>query len=96
MAKEKKLAICHNKGFHIRFENGWTISVQFGAGNYCDNYDLSDFSYKEPRQSDTAEVWCWSAGDKHYPSDPLERQTPEQILEIMNKVKGFAQEVVGE
>ena len=28
-----------SKGFHISFENGWTVSVQFGPGNYCDNYD---------------------------------------------------------
>lgn len=27
------------KGFHITFENGWTVSVQFGGGNYSDNYD---------------------------------------------------------
>ena len=26
-----------NKGFQMTFENGWTISVQFGYGNYCDN-----------------------------------------------------------
>jgi hypothetical protein len=24
-----------NKGFQMTFENGWTISVQWGAGNYC-------------------------------------------------------------
>lgn len=27
------------KGFQIKFENGYTISVQFGAGNYCEHYD---------------------------------------------------------
>jgi hypothetical protein len=27
----------NNKGFQMTFENGWTISVQFGYGNYCDN-----------------------------------------------------------
>ena len=24
-------------GFMVDFENGWTISVQFGIGNYCNN-----------------------------------------------------------
>ena len=24
-----------NKGFTMKFENGYTISVQFGEGNYC-------------------------------------------------------------
>jgi hypothetical protein len=33
-------SICDGKGFHIGFENGYTISVQFGPGNYCDNYDM--------------------------------------------------------
>lgn len=27
------------RGFHITFENGWTISVQWGAGTYSDNHD---------------------------------------------------------
>lgn len=31
--------ITGKKGFHITFNNGWKISVQFGPGNYCDNYD---------------------------------------------------------
>lgn len=26
-----------NKGFQMTFENGLTISVQFGKGNYCSN-----------------------------------------------------------
>ena len=31
--------ICSGKGFHIGFENGYTVSVQFGPGNYCEHYD---------------------------------------------------------
>jgi hypothetical protein len=30
-------AITSHKGFQITFENGCTISVQFGPGNYCQN-----------------------------------------------------------
>ena len=26
-----------NKGFNMTFANGWSISVQFGPMNYCDN-----------------------------------------------------------
>ena len=25
----------YHNGFAMTFENGWTISVQFGRGNYC-------------------------------------------------------------
>lgn len=27
--------ITRGEGFQITFENGWTVSVQFGYGNYC-------------------------------------------------------------
>jgi len=29
--------ITEGKGFHMAFENGFTVSVQFGFGNYCEN-----------------------------------------------------------
>jgi hypothetical protein len=31
-------ATTRNKGFHITFDNGWTVSVQFGPGNYCEHH----------------------------------------------------------
>lgn len=31
--------ITNKKGFNIKFENGFAVSVQFGPGNYCENYD---------------------------------------------------------
>ena len=34
----KKFVSTMRKGFHMTFENGLTISVQWGAGNYCDNH----------------------------------------------------------
>ena len=33
------ITVMNNKGFHFAFDNGITISIQIGAGNYCDNYD---------------------------------------------------------
>ena len=30
------------KGFHVELPNGYTISVQFGPSNYCDNKNASD------------------------------------------------------
>ena len=42
--------ITMGKGFSIKFENGYRISVQFGPMNYCDNesvaYDLLDQTTK--------------------------------------------------
>ena len=59
-----------NKGFSLTFENGWTISVQFGYGNYCDNNrhpDGWDFSKKqEVTQSSDAEIAIWDADGEWY------------------------------
>jgi len=52
---KKNFAITDGKGFHMTFANGYTISVQWGRGNYCDNYDmlgssslsLVDFGYEQ-------------------------------------------------
>jgi len=61
----KKFVSTQRKGFHITFENGLTASVQWGAGNYCDNHfpkDM-DFSCNKDAQSDTAEVAAIYKGD---------------------------------
>jgi len=50
------------RGFRISFRNGYTVSVQFGIGNYCDNqYEKSPLSLveqlREPtKDSPTAET----------------------------------------
>lgn len=41
-----------HKGFHMTFENGWTVSVQFGKNNY-----VADRSNKG--QSVNAEIAAW-------------------------------------
>lgn len=47
---------CDNKGFHIIFENGVTISTQFGPGSYGDNHD-EPFDFENPKRSwDASEV----------------------------------------
>lgn len=43
-------ASTENKGFTMTFANGYTISCQFGAGNYCDHYArkfASDYKFME-------------------------------------------------
>jgi len=35
-----KFRITDCKGFYFGFDNGWGVSVQFGPGNYADNYDM--------------------------------------------------------
>lgn len=43
-------ASTENRGFTITFANGYTISCQFGASNYCDHYGRHlqpDYRYQE-------------------------------------------------
>jgi hypothetical protein len=42
--------ITDNKGFQIVFENGCTLSVQFGPGNYTDS-DIRNKDVAAPRNS---------------------------------------------
>jgi hypothetical protein len=49
--------IDNQKGFKITYKNGYTVSVQFGGGNYCTNRDLPIEDYgKAVPASDTAEL----------------------------------------
>ena len=54
------------RGFHLSFDNNWTVSVQFSGGHYCDNYDKKwNFAEKQAAKGDsirssTAEIAVWS------------------------------------
>lgn len=37
-ASKRGFKITSGKGFHITFDNGYTVSVQFGPYSYCDHY----------------------------------------------------------
>ena len=67
--KEGKFKITRAKGFHITFQNGYTVSVQFGFGNYCKNQcnlTLDGTELKRPNEmtieSPDAEVAVWRTG----------------------------------
>jgi len=56
--------ITGKKGFHVSFDNGYTVSVQFGPGNYCDNYSREIGRDEEACGKDgssTAECAVWNA-----------------------------------
>ncbi len=83
--------ISNNKGFHIRFENGWTVSVQFGYGNYCTNYDLPREEIEKSRgaNSHTAEIAAWDINDVWHVTDGSAvsgYKTPTQVLEFINEI----------
>lgn len=87
----KGFKVTGGKGFHLTFENGITISTQFGGGNYCDNHDYpitsmpysTESQYKLEAETPTcpnAEIMIWiGKGSK-------EKDTITQ--EVVNKVLG--------
>ena len=53
-----------NKGFWITFDNGVTVSVQFGCGNYCWNRDKDINPLKlKAVECPNAEVAVWDSKD---------------------------------
>lgn len=71
-----------NDGFHMTFENGWTISVQFGKSNYIADREHDGHSIN-------AEIAAWGPdGEWYYFPDSNDQvlgwQSPNQVLEWMN------------
>jgi len=85
--------ITSQKGFHITFENGWTVSVQFGRGNYCDNRNIS--SMVPVPASRNAEVAAWDPNGKMFEFEEDNTvqgwMPPEEVLAFMNKIAAMAQ-----
>lgn len=92
-AKATGFDITFGKGFHITFENGHTVSVQFGGGNYSSNYDIKIGSSRNGQPvpaSATAEVAAWDSTGKWVKlgdgDDVVGYQTPAEVLAILNKI----------
>jgi hypothetical protein len=93
--------ITDSKGFQMKFPNGWTVSVQWGPANYCDNYH--EWIGGEPTRggwrSTNAEVWAWDdKGDAYNGEDVRPRLSADEVLAYMNEVaaRPARQTAVGE
>ena len=68
----------YHNGFHMTFENGYTISVQFSKTNYSDGGETtaevaawdSDRKWVKINKHDDVQGWC----------------SPNEVLEIMNQI----------
>ena len=92
MSAKSKFVSTENRGFQLTFDNGWTISVQFGKGNYCSNRN------KETKKdsmvtSATAEIAAWDADHKDFDFGGgqlcLGWSTTNEVAEWIEKVKNF-------
>ena len=53
-----------NKGIYLTHDDGLTFSIQFGPGNYCENYD-NDYDMGRPNTSSKdCEVAVWTSAGK--------------------------------
>lgn len=70
-------------GFHMTFANGWTVSVQFGKGNY-----ISDRAHTG--KSVDAELAAWDADGNWYKFDSGDTVSgwnkPDDVLAFMNMI----------
>lgn len=59
-----------NKGFHMTFKNGITISVQFGSSNYCERKNMNAPIQEEMKmdivESSNAEIAIWDSYGKWF------------------------------
>lgn len=85
----------NNKGFQITFENGWTISVQFGYGSYCGNHHHPD-GYKCSTNNivtcPDAEIAIWDKDGEWYNfgDDTVKGYcTPDEVADWITKVKAM-------
>lgn len=89
-------SVSGNKGFSITFENGNTVSVQWGPGNYCDPVHPDgrgagcDAPLKEEVwKSTTAEVAAWNSDGQWQNCGGDEVKgwlTPAEVLEFIQFV----------
>ena len=75
------------QGFQITFENGYTVSVQFGKYHYCSNKNLKlhdDIYTKDCRNAETAIFYKDDRPFHKYKGDDVQSyQSPKEVLETL-------------
>lgn len=84
-----EFSITQHKGFHIGFENGWRVSVQFGPGNYGDHHGAD--VYDAPRTADTwassqAEVAVFRPDGEFLGGDVWRYRDPGEVAKLLHYV----------
>lgn len=83
-----RFGITGGKGFFLQFANGWSISVQFGPGNYASCEGGRWGSYGGPQKA-AAEGGLWSANSAEIAVFlPESRQTAEVCGRFLTGIDG--------
>ena len=88
------LKVINNKGFQMTFANGWTVSVVFGSGNYCENRweDIPHPAQVNPSgeiECINAEIAAWDKdGNWHrFDHDDVSGwHTPNEVTKFINMI----------
>lgn len=92
---QTSFSITQNKGYQMTFENGWTISVQFGKFNYCSRKSFSDplsDMGSEVVTSPDCEIAIWDKNNVWYDfgNDQVKGYcSTDEVAEWIWKVKNF-------
>jgi hypothetical protein len=78
----------------MTFANGWTVSVQFGPGNYCEHhYDgIAEFDAPQKKhiwEAMQAEIAAWNSKDQWLPFEydtVAGYKSANEVLEFINRV----------
>jgi len=87
-----------SRGFWLKFENGYTLSVQFGTGNYCANRDFPSVDSKWHEDCPDAEIALWDRHDAWYEwEDDTVRGwcTPDEVLTVIETVSSWPNDEFG-
>ena len=84
-----------DKGFQMTFENGYTVSVQFGEYNYCDNYDREYFQgdVQDCKNAETALIDPKGRFVRYLHKDVQENMTPDMVLDLMNHARDLPEKI---
>ena len=90
---KSKLIATENKGFHLTFNNGWTISVQWGATNYCSNRMVDTNKNNQMLESASAEIAIWDENNEDFDFGggqfSLGWLTPNEVADWISVVKKY-------
>ena len=80
-------------GFKMTFENGWTVSVQWHNGAYCENkgYEYAPGFEQDPT-CQSAEIAAWDSKGKWYQfeHDTVEGyKSTDEVAEFIHMIKSL-------
>jgi hypothetical protein len=89
--------VSQGKGFQMTFANGWTVSVQWGIGNYCDHstarWTEGANSKVGELGSTTAEIAAWDANKvwHQFEDDDSVKGycTPDEVAAFIAKISAL-------